>query len=800
VEQPLLRVFIGSTWLDLQPEREAVEDALQRMGDSGFVGMEYFGSRDETTREVSLKEVDRSHVYVGIFAGRYGSGITEAEYRRARERNLPCFIYFKAESAITLDKYEQKQRQRTRLNKLKAELRQAHAIDEFDSPDDLAVKVATALHGWIMDEWLPQFRVQEIAAAPPVPLALHQLPPPPQDFTGRVAELTELADKIDQGGATISGLRGQGGVGKTALALKLAEQLKPHYPDAQFYLDLKGASEQQPLPVSDALSHVIRAYYPTAKLPEGEADLRALYLSVLNGQRALLLMDNARDAAQVAPLIPPAGCVLLVTSRQHFTLPGLYAKDLDTLPPEDARELLLRIAERIAEHADEIARLCGYLPLALRLAASALAERRNLSAADYVRRLTDAQRRLDLIEASLSLSYDLLTPELQKLWRALAVFPATFDDAAAAFVWEIEQDAAQDALGDLVNHSLLDFDESTARYSLHDLARLFADHRLSDEERLISQARHAAHYFYVLGKVDEFYLQGGDAIMQGLSLFDAEWTNIQAGQTWAASHADDDTAARLCARYPNAGIYVLNLRLHPREQVRWLEEALSAARKSNDRSIEGSALGNLGLAYADLGETRRAVEFHERDLAIRREIGDRRGEGNALNNLGIAYAALGETRRAIEFYEQALEIDRETGNRRGEGNVLVCLGSAYLYMRETRRAVEFYEQALEIYREIGDRRGEGDVLSGLGIAYKNLGETSRAVEFYEQQLIITREIGDRRGEGNALWNMSLALDALGERNRAIALAEDALRIYEQIEDPNAAKVRKKLAEWRGQIE
>jgi hypothetical protein len=130
-------------------------------------------------------------------------------------------------------------------------------------------------------------------------------------------------------------------------------------------LDLKGASTQ-PLTVAEALAHVVRAYHPAAKLPDSESELRGLYLSVLNGQRALLLMDNAANAEQVEPLIPPAGCLLLVTSRQHFTVPGLAAKNLDTLSAADARDLLLTIAPRIETQADEIATLCGHLPLALR--------------------------------------------------------------------------------------------------------------------------------------------------------------------------------------------------------------------------------------------------------------------------------------------------------------------------------------------------------------------------------------------------------------------------------------------------
>src|SRR4029077_8962862 len=164
--------------------------------------------------------------------------------------------------------------------------------------------------------------------------APRHLPSPPADFTGRADELKELLAAVKTGGVTISGLQGLGGVGKTALALKLAEKLKPDYPDAQFYLDLKGVT--QPLTPRDAMAYVIRAYNPVAQLPEKEEEVAPLYRSALEGKRALLLMDNARDAAQVAPLIPPSSCLLLVTSRKHFTLPGLFEKNLDKLPPNDA--------------------------------------------------------------------------------------------------------------------------------------------------------------------------------------------------------------------------------------------------------------------------------------------------------------------------------------------------------------------------------------------------------------------------------------------------------------------------------
>src|SRR5262249_27594760 len=166
----------------------------------------------------------------------------------------------------------------------------------------------------------------------------------------------------------------------------------------------------------EAMSYVIRAYHPGAKLPESEAELRSIYLSALHNQRALLLMDNAKDEKQVEPLIPPAGCRLIITSRQSFTLPGIFAKNLDCLPPTDACKLLLAIAPRIGELAGEIARLCGYLPFALLLAGRVIAKRRNIKPTDYMRQLADAQKRLELIEASMGLSYDILSEEQQQRW------------------------------------------------------------------------------------------------------------------------------------------------------------------------------------------------------------------------------------------------------------------------------------------------------------------------------------------------------------------------------------------------
>lgn len=647
---------------------------------------------------------------------------------------------------------------------------------------------------------------------------LYEIPPPPIDFTGRERELDDLLAHIGAGGVTISGLRGMGGIGKTALALKVAEQIKERYPDAQFYLDLKGTtkpkSTTKPLSPSQAMKHVILAYHPTAtNLPESENELHGLYLSVLEGKHALLLMDNARDAGQVKPLIPPAGCCLLVTSRWHFAVKGWHALDLNALPEADARALLLKLASRIGDSADRIAGLCGRLPLALCLAGGALAARADLSVQDYIWQLEDRRQRLKQIdkykdyteeelgvEASLDLSYRLLSAELQGLWRSLAVFPGSFDAPAAAAVWAGEPAEAKERLGDLLTQSMVEWEVAGDRYRLHDLARDFADSKLDEADRAIAQRRHAEHYLSVLRSAKRLYKQGHESVRAGLALFDLERPNIEAGQRWAAERAEsDESAARLCCDYPGAGVYCLNLRQHPRrEWIPWLEAALAAARRLKNRGAEGAHLGNLGLAYTDLGEPQRAIEYHEKALVISREFGDRRAEGSILGNLGLAYADLGETRRAIEFYEQQLAIVREIGDRRGEGNALGNLGAAYYVLGETRRAIEYYEQVLAITQEIGDRRGEGNTLGNLGVAYKNLGEIRRAIEFYEKTLAIAREIGDRQGEGTTLWNMALAWDKLNERAKAIPLAEQTLAIFEQIEDPHAPKVRQALERWRGE--
>jgi tetratricopeptide (TPR) repeat protein len=764
-QMEILPVFISSTWKDLRPEHEAAERAVNSMRETKYVGMKYFGSRDEDTRTASLDEVDRSRVYVGIIGGRYGSGITEAEYDRATARGLRRFIYFKSDASTLDDTRDTDPEQRDKLAAFKQKLRAAHTVQEFNTPDELRAQVAEDLHRWLFDEYItPKLqgaltgtvsreeakalldavrdlstlsrdlvaRVQSTvinvapggsfaardnvthnyyapAASAPVIPTLHQLRAPVGDFVGRGKEINELLATLRRGGsATITGISGMGGIGKTELAFYVANELRDTYPDAQLVLDMRG-TDATPRDAGDALAACIRAFAGVEqRLPDDLQELTRIYRSVLEGKHALILLDNARDSAQARPLMPPAGSALLVTSRETIALAGIKRVTLEQLEPAEARELLRGIAPHVpADTADRICFLCGYLPLAIRAAGSLLDITRDLAPNVYAEQLQDERRRLELIgaegvdlgvEASFGLSYARLTDDAARVFRQLAVFPAFFDARAEETICE---DPGHKHLSELLRRNLVRYNEETQRYSLHDLARLFADSRMNEDESHATHTRHAAHYLVVLVECDAFYKKGGDAIKNAIALFDVERRNVEAGQEWACRHSSRyEASARLCNEYPNAGVYVLNLRQHPREYISWLEAALAAARQLKYRAAEGVHSGNLGLAFADLGETRRAIEFHEQYLAIAREVNDRPGEGNALGNLGSAYAVLGETRRAIEFHEQQLTIASEIGYRLGEATALFNTGLALHKLDDRAKAITHVERALEIFEQI----------------------------------------------------------------------------------------------------
>ena len=603
---------------------------------------------------------------------------------------------------------------------------------------------------------------EQALPAPASPSVTPQLRNPVPDFVGRTDHIETITACLrDQRGAAISAIGGQGGVGKTELAYYVAREVRGLYPDGQVQINLRGL-DAEPVTPASAMERVLYALEPERKIPDDDQHLAGLYQGLLAERRVLILADNAKDSAQVAPLVPKPPSALLVTSRQPIRLPGVEAVDLEQLAPDEAANLLRKNLGEDRASDDEIARLaelCGYLPLALRAAGERLAGSRALSTPAYLQKLKrdrgDLRYQGKEVMAVLAGSVEALAqeqPELVVKWRSLTVFPAPFDRRAGEAVGELDAEG----LEVLVSRNLVLFDDKEERFRLHDLFRDLAGEGLSDENEYAAAKRHSGHFLGVEATAGARHIEDKEGFFAGLRVFDRERAHIEAGQAWAAAHAEDDDEAALCAQgYPLRAAHILNLRQHPRDRIGWLETSAQAARKLGNRESEGMALGNLGGAYRELGETRKAIEYYEQHLAIARETGDRRGEGMALGNLGGAYGDLGETRKAVKHFEQHLAIARETG----------------------------------------DRRGEGATLGNLGVAYNDLGETRKAIEYFEQHLAIARETGDRRGEANALHNRAEALDELGRRQEAIADAGAALVIFEGIEDPNAEQTRQMLARW-----
>jgi len=615
---------------------------------------------------------------------------------------------------------------------------------------------------------------------------LNGLHDPVADFVGRASEIEELTTVLQiQGLGVSTGISGMAGVGKTELALQVSDRLRTDYPDGQVLINLR-ASQVNPCSSSEALVKCILTLTATeSKLPDDIDELAKRYRSALLERRILIILDDVSGSDQIRRLLPPRGSVLIVTSRNTLTLPGMKARvRLEQLNPTEAREMLTSIAQETASGiADQICQLCGYLPLAIRAAGSSLAVSADLSPANYLASLRDERSRLSRIggegnelevEALLTLSCDRLEPEAARVFRRLSIFPRSFDSIAEEAVCE-DPDHVQ--LSNLVRRSLVKYDKRSDRYTLHDLLKLVAKKHLNENEANRVALRHAQHYVRVLDRANELVEIGGNHIREGLQLFDVDSENIKAGQDWAQQRAtEEERAAELCSLFPIAGSSVLELRLHPRDRIRWRSNAVAASHRLKNRKDEGKHLGYLGEAYRAIGDTKNSQKCHTAHLDIAREIGDGEGEVLALMGLGNVYDNLGEMQRGLNCFIEALTIARRIGNRKSEGKLLGNIGVVNWKLGHSEEALKYYEEHRAIAKNSGDRLGEAYTLGNLGLVSAQLGDHRRAIALNRDALLIFKEFGDRRSEGNALGNIGKSLAALGELKSSLACFKEELSI------------------------
>ncbi len=556
-------------------------------------------------------------------------------------------------------------------------------------------------------------------------LLLHPAAPaPPANFTGRDTDLAELKKLISSsdGGARIA-LQAMGGFGKTALALKLAQQVSANFPGGVLWCELG----QQPNVIS-RLSAWILQIYPQADLSKypDSSSLAALAASLIARLgKVLVIIDDVWDSESAAPLMSalPAGCPLLITTRSVEV-----AKDLDCevmavgpLSATDALQLLKNSLHRLDGHeaaAQEIVKFTEGLPLALKLVVGQADSPADLPS--LVKRLR-TQPILDVlkrgstrdksIEVCFTMSYERLDDDMQRRFRALGVFaPAPFDREAIAAVWDEDGDGVDDAIKFLLRRSLLSRvianqaknlaqPDETLRSAQGDTFEEFHQHALLREfaVKLLHEVRphpragaqpppsmKDASTGEAAASLPSPVADGGRA-GDGGSRHAAYYRAFAEEQNWrTVEHFFDQidygwqwvqvNAPDKIVDYEFATDNFLRIRGREPERISWMRIALQAARDLNDRKNEGVLLNNLGYAHNALGQKDQALDFYQQALAIWREVGDRSGEGTTLNNLGLVYDDLGQKDKALDFYQQALAIRREVGDRSGEGTTLNNLG------------------------------------------------------------------------------------------------------------------------------
>jgi DNA-binding SARP family transcriptional activator/tetratricopeptide (TPR) repeat protein len=613
-----------------------------------------------------------------------------------------------------------------------------------------------------------------------------QLPSPPPDFTGREPEIAALRTTLVRRDTMPVGvISGAGGMGKSTLAHRAAHEIAEHFPDGQFHLELHG-STASPLTAEEVLGRVLRDFDPKTTLPGSLDERVARYRTLLAGTRTLIVLDDAANEAQVRPLLPGSpGCAVLITSRNRLiALAGATFVELGVLPADVAVDLFTRIVgtERAATEPDvaaEITRLCGQLPLAIRIAGARLVSRRQWTLSRLATRLAREQHRLDelavgdqQVRASIKLSYALLPEPARTALRRLGLlglphFPAWV--AAAAL--EADLDDAERVLEDLVDVSLLEIDGVDSlglmRYRLHDLVRLFALERAHEEERPKERAgtveRVLGSWIWLVGRINETVPPVQPSIQP----------------TFRNGHAvDEEITRRVVAR--------------PYEWFRAEEEALTTA-------VELAAALDLDVIAVELATALSGTAFgghhrvlddpfgswhrtHDAALSAARRNDNALGEATLLAGLGQLYYESDDFPRSRAHLSQAQSVFRAAGDVRGEATTLAALGAACREQGYLPEALHFLDRAARMWADLAEPGGMGHVHRLTGTVRLEMGdypETYAALSAARTQFVAA---GSRRGEGLALRSLSLYHRARGEWAQAEELARAALAIFEQTED------------------
>ncbi len=666
----------------------------------------------------------------------------------------------------------------------------------------------------------------------PTPVVMpRQLPPDMAAFVGRTRELSFVDEAHAAGMVVIAAIDGMGGVGKTALAVHWAHRMADRFPDGQLYINLQGYAPGPPLSSMQVLAMLLRGLGVTAdQVPTDLEEASGLYRSLLAGKRVLVMLDNAYSAEQVRPLLPGGrGCMVMVTSRDRLTglaaTHGAHRLTLGVLDPDEAAVLLTHTfgQERVAaepEAVTALAQVCGYLPLALRIAAANLTGRPEKSIAEYLAELQNEDRLDGLtvahdpqaaIRVAFDHSYNRLAPERQRLYRLLGLIPGPdVCVTGAAALADIEVGDARRALSELVDAHLVQ-PQGRDRYSMHDLLRVYARQRAQlDDGHVECEAALERLLDWYVGGVDTaaglLYPQAmrlplspaaGTTfptaftdLSEAAAWLEAELANLVAATQYAADHGPHPAAWRLADA-------LREYFWQRRPMVEWqlvAQAGLEAATVANDARAQ--VLGRLSLGQAEraAGRPQSARRHLTEALTLARQVGWAEGQAAALGCQGIVALLSGDLRQAAEELARAVLLYRDSGWLGGQADSLLDLGLAERELGQLREAAAHLYQALRLYQQLGSHIGETIVLGALGEIDHDLGQLETARQHLTSAVRLYEELGARFGQTYFLRSLAAVTCDAGHPQEALVTAQEALRLASEIGDPyTEARVRIVLA-------